>query len=139
MPNKQAYHGAAVGTSAGEVVVFTTTIPYVYDYPNTYLESNHSGQGIGVTVSGILAFEDTGASTTVLTVKCHQGVGTGGPQLGQSLDYSVNASKAYIIPYAFLDPSRYPAGGAIYTISVESIGTVGNGNIRYFTVDVEGA
>lgn len=139
MPNKQAYHGAAVGTSAGEVVVFTTTTPYVYDHPNTFIDGGHSGQGIGVTVSGILAFEDVGAGTTVLTVKCHQGVGTGGPQLGQSLDHSVSPSTAHIIPYHFLDPSRYPASGAIYTVSVESVGTIGNGNLRYFTVDVEGA
>lgn len=138
MPDKQAYHGAAVGTPAGETAVFTTS-PYYYDHPNTFIDGGHSGQGIGVTVSGILAFSDTGPGTTVITVKCHQGAGLGGQQLGQSLDYSVTPSTAIIIPYHFLDPSRYPASGAIYTISVVSVGTTTNGNIRYFTVDVEGA
>jgi hypothetical protein len=65
----------------------------------------------------------TGTGGTLITIQCFSGATSGGTQIGRSQTLTTVAATEYIIPFAFLDTSVFPAGN-VYNISViENAGT----------------
>jgi hypothetical protein len=81
----------------------------------------------------------TGTATTALVVKCRQGVGTGGAQVGASLTITVAASTSYQLAFVFRDSSGtpYALGGTAYTITVTETSATGNGTVNAIDIEVK--
>lgn len=78
-----------------------------------------------------------GAGTTAVVIKCRQGFGTGGTQVGASLTVTLAAAATGQIQCKFRDTSGTPfaPGGTAYTITITQTGGTGAGTVN--TVDVE--
>lgn len=133
-----SFNAVGLPTNGAETVVVTTP-GYVYDYPQSFVGTEHQGAGQGVTVSGIVAFSVVGAGVTSATVKVKQGV-IGGTQVGASFQVPVAAGVPNVIPFAVNDITRWPAqaGGGIYVVTVTETGSTGASTVAG-VANVEGA
>lgn len=80
----------------------------------------------GLRIRGTLNFTG-GASTTGVTVKCRQGSGTGGAQVGTTLTQTLAASASAQIPFDFLDVAPL-SGNNVYAVTLTATGAAGTLN-----------
>lgn len=79
-----------------------------------------------------------GATGGGWTVKCRQGAGTAGTQVGSTITMTFAASATLSFPYAFTDASATAPVNGVYTITVTSAGSNGtavDGTIEIFVSD----
>lgn len=78
-----------------------------------------------------------GAGTTAVVIKCRQGNGTGGAQVGASLTATLAAAASGQLHCKFRDSSGVPFAltGTQYTITITQTGGTGAGTVN--TVDIE--
>jgi hypothetical protein len=82
------------------------------------------GPTVPTVINGVLNFTG-GASTTGVTVKVRQGVGTGGSQIGNSLLHTLAASASAQVAFEFFDSVGSPTG---YTVTLTAAGAAGTLN-----------
>lgn len=78
-----------------------------------------------------------GTGTTALVIKCRQGGGTGGTQVGASQTHTLAAGASAQLHLKFRDSSGAPiaTGGCQYTITVTQTGNTVAGTVN--TIDIE--
>jgi hypothetical protein len=78
-----------------------------------------------------------GTGTTALVIRCRQGVGTGGAQVGATQTVTLAAGASGQFAFVFRDSSGVPyaAGGTAYTITITQTGGSAAGTVN--TVDAE--
>lgn len=59
------------------------------------------------------------------TIKCRQGAGVAGTQVGNTQTYTVATSASVMIPFSFVDTSSPAPGNNIYTVTVTAAGSNG--------------
>lgn len=137
----QSNVGAQTMTLNAETALMTTS-PYVYDNPNPFVGGEHAGTGQGVTISGMFNLT-VGTTATTVTVRVRQGT-IAGPIVGgagATLVQTVVAGNNVLIPFEFLDTTRFPAqsGGAVYVVTAQMGAATGNSTVQPITTDVMGA
>lgn len=100
--------------------------------------------GEGLLVQGVLNVTP-GAGTTAVAIRCRKGSGTGGAQVGPTVNHTLAAAASGNIAYNFLDtapvvdPITTPTGappppGNLYTVTIQQTGGTGAGTVNYATV-----
>jgi hypothetical protein len=69
-----------------------------------------------------------GATGGAWSIKCRQGAGTGGTQVGNTQSYTFPATTTVSIPYSFNDTSATAPQNGLYTITVTAAGSNGTAN-----------
>jgi len=85
----------------------------------------------------------TGGSTGgTWVIKCYQGAGLSGTQVGGSQSFTMAASSTYTIPFGFTDATSTAPSTGVYTIGVTAAGSNGtavDGQLEIFVSDPTGA
>jgi hypothetical protein len=79
-----------------------------------------------------------GTGATALVVRCRQGNGTTGTQVGPAFTYTLAAGNTASIGLCFRDPSGWleQEGGGQYTITVAETGATANGTVNDIYTEV---
>jgi len=79
-----------------------------------------------------------GTSGTAYVVRCRQGIGTGGTQVGPSITVTLAAAASGEFAFVFRDSSGVPfqPGGTAYTITVSQTGASVAGTVNAIDVEV---
>lgn len=79
-----------------------------------------------------------GTGTTALVIKCRQGGGTGGTQVGASLTHTLAAGASAQVRCKFRDTSGVPVGpGTSYTITVTQTGNTVAGTVNAIDMEIK--
>jgi hypothetical protein len=80
-----------------------------------------------------------GTSGTAFVVRCRQGVGTGGAQVGPTLTVTLAAAQNMSFTFVFRDSSGVPfaAAGTAYTITVAETAATVAGTVNAIDVEVQ--
>jgi hypothetical protein len=81
----------------------------------------------------------TGTSSTAFVVKCRQGVGTGGVQVGASITVTSTAGSNYQASFVFRDSSGAPfsPAGTPYTITITETAATVAGTVNAIDIEVK--
>ena len=130
------FTGALLG--GGTTLTSATEVGYMAT-PATPVAINVTAQGR--VIRGYIAATG-GATGGTWTIKCRQGTGVAGTQVGNTQSVSLVASEVKMIPFSFLDTSSPAPGGNVYTVTVTaagSNGTASDGAIELYVPDPGGA
>lgn len=120
MANKQAVQVVGAAAPSAETVAIVTTL---------VAENNPAGQGVHISGTlNILA----GTSTTAIVIKCRQGNGVNGAQVGGSITHTLAAGSSGSMSFDFLDNTAYALVNqtAQWSITVTQTGGAANGTIN---------
>jgi hypothetical protein len=125
----------AVSSPAAETAILSTDV----------VESSVPVSGAGqvalanrpVTIKATLNIT-AGTSATAVVIRCRQGVGTGGTQVGPTLTVSVTAASSYQLQVVFRDVTgaTFTANGSAYTITVAETSATVAGTVNAIDVEV---
>ena len=120
MANKQGVQVSGTSAPSAETVAMVTTL---------VIENNPAGQGVHISGTlNVLA----GTTTTAIVVKCRQGNGVNGAQVGGTITHTQAAGVAASISFDFLDTSAFALVNqtAQWSITVAQTGGTANGTIN---------
>lgn len=83
-----------------------------------------------------------GATAGAWSIKCRQGAGVAGTQVGNSQPVNVAVSSSVMVPFSFVDTSSPAPGSNVYTITVTAAGSNGiavDGSVELYVPDPGGA
>lgn len=134
--------GTAIATGAGaaETTILSTDVVQAYSNP---ADEQPGSETIAPTVVRPVIVEANlnvtpGTTTSAVVVKCRQGVGTGGTQVGASLTHTLAAGASGQIHCKFRDTSGVPfaPGGSAYTITLTQTAGTAAGTVNAIDVEV---
>jgi hypothetical protein len=133
--------GTAIPTNAGaaENTVLSTDVIQAYANPAEEQPGNEviAPQTVRPVIIEANLNVTPGTTTTAIVIKCRQGIGTGGTQVGSSLTHTLAAGASGQIHCKFRDSSGVPfgPGGTAYTITITQTAGTAAGTVN--TVDIE--
>jgi hypothetical protein len=120
--NYEQFTGALVG--GGTLLTAATETGYMVLQP-TDVAVNVTPQGR--VIRGFINATG-GATAGAWTIKCRQGTGVAGTQVGLTQTENFAASATLSVPFSFVDNSSPAPGGNVYTITVTAAGSNGTAN-----------
>lgn len=112
--------------SAAETAIFTTPV-----LPPVGQASVQNPVTIQAVVNAL-----AGTGTTALVMRCRQGSGVAGTQVGPAVTQTVAAGATANVPFQWPDTSGYLEGGGQYTITLSATGASGAGTSNAVSVEV---